>query len=75
MSRRFEGSWGGFLIFLVDLPVSVPALLLSNVLVIRTEYVLLVVGTAWWFCIGVLISKLFTWLSTKPKNVEKCADC
>jgi hypothetical protein len=69
MSRHFEGGWGGFPIFLVDLPASFIALLLSNVLGIRTEYVLLVVGTAWWFCIGMLIAKLFTWLSTKTRKV------
>jgi hypothetical protein len=58
MSRHYEGSWGGFLIYLVDFPASVLVLLLSNALGIRTPYALLAGGTAWWFCIGILITKL-----------------
>jgi len=65
MSRHFEGSWGGFLIFLVDFPASVLVLLLSNALGIRTDYALLAGGTAWWFCIGILIAKLFTFISKR----------
>jgi len=68
MSRHFEGSWGGFLIFQVGFPSSVLALLLSNALGIRTDYTLLVCGTAWWFCIGVLIAKLFTFISAKTRK-------
>lgn len=68
MSRHFEGSWGGFLISMVDFPASILALLLSNVPGIRTDYILLVCGTAWWFYIGVLIAKLFTFISAKTRK-------
>jgi hypothetical protein len=68
MSRHYEGSWGGFLIFLVDFPGSILPLLLSNALGIGNLHPLLVFGTVWWFCIGILISKAFTFFSAK---VEK----
>src|SRR5262249_54736051 len=71
LGRHFEGSWGGFLIFLVDLPASVLALLISNIFGIRTDYVLLVVGTAWWFGVGTLLSMLLTWLSAKARKNPK----
>jgi hypothetical protein len=71
MNRHFEGSWGGFFIFLVDFPASLPALLVSNVLRIRTDYVLLVLGTAWWFLLGIGFSIVLTWLSTRARRVSE----
>jgi len=65
MSRHYEGSWGEFLIFLVDLPASFPVLFLSNALGIRTDYALLAGGTVWWFCLGIMIAKLFTFISKR----------
>jgi hypothetical protein len=53
---------------MVDFPASILALLLSNVPGIRTDYILLVCGTAWWFYIGVLIAKLFTFISAKTRK-------
>src|SRR5260370_13994356 len=68
MSTQFEGSWGGFLIFLVDLPASLLVLLLSNAFGIRTAYALLTGGTVWWFCIGILVAKLFTFFSKRVSS-------
>jgi hypothetical protein len=71
MSRHFEGSWGGYVIFLVDFPGSLPALILSNLLEIRTPYVLLVVGTAWWFLLGIGFSMLFRGFSARARRVRE----
>jgi hypothetical protein len=68
MSRNFEGSWGGFLIFLVDLPASLLALLLSNAPGMHSEYVFLIIGTAWWFFVGLLISKVFIFVAAKDER-------
>lgn len=49
-----EGSWGWFLVFLVDLPVSLLLLPLSKF----ADPLLLFgsVGTAWWFLVGNIFS-------------------
>jgi hypothetical protein len=47
-----EGSWGWFLVFLVDLPVS---LLFVRVSILDPLLVFGIGGTAWWFVINRLI--------------------
>ncbi len=49
-----EGSWGGFLVSLVDIPISIPLTLLAQRL--GGNGTLIVGGTLWWFCIGVAVS-------------------
>jgi hypothetical protein len=54
---RFEGSWGGFLIFLIDLPFSI--LLLPLFAVADNVLVLAIFGTGWWY----LVSRFILYLS------------
>ena len=56
------------MIFLLDLPASLLALSVSNILRLRTDYVLLVVGTIWWLGLGILISKVFRLFLAKPEK-------
>jgi hypothetical protein len=65
MNVNSEGGWGGFPVFVADLPASIPLLLLTNVIGIATPYALLVGGTAWWFCLGLASSKLVMHISQK----------
>lgn len=62
MAQHYEGSWSGFLIFLIDLPASLLILSLSNAFSIRTDIPLLIGGTAWWFCLGLLIGRVALFL-------------
>lgn len=58
LSQHYEGSWGGFLIFIVDFPVS---FLLLTPLPVSTDvamFIMLIAGTIWWFFIGVLLAPL-----------------
>jgi hypothetical protein len=76
MGGHPRGGPEAFSIYLVDFPGSVPVVLFANALNIHTPYslyLLLVGGTAWWFCIGILISKLFTFFSTKRKILESAS--
>ena len=67
ISRHFEGSWGGFFIFLANFPASVAITMLANVLGIHSIFFLVVLGTAWWFLLGILISRLFIYLHARSK--------
>jgi len=53
-----EGSWGGFLTFVIDSPASWALLVMANRFSLKTHTVLLVGGTAWWFSIGMLVPRL-----------------
>jgi hypothetical protein len=67
ISRQFEGSWGGFFIFLADFPASIAIAMIANVLSIHSIYFLVVLGTGWWFLLGVLISRLFVYVGARSK--------
>jgi hypothetical protein len=54
--QEFEGSWGGFLIFLIDFPVSVLSFAFSGY--VQFIYFMAVVGSMWWYLIGLAISTL-----------------
>jgi len=57
-SQHFEGSWGGFLVFAVDLPASLLFFPLSKISSNPwLNYVL--VGTVWWYLVGHLATSLF----------------
>lgn len=66
-SSATEGSWGGFIVYLFDLPISIPLTLVAQRL--GGDGALIVGGTLWWFCVGVVLSKgvrfLISWLSTR----------
>jgi hypothetical protein len=50
-----EGSWGGFLVALIDFPISIPLDLVAQRL--GGNAAPIVGGTVWWFCLGIAISK------------------
>jgi hypothetical protein len=54
--QNFEGSWGGFLIFLIDFPVSLLSFAFSGY--VQFIYFMAVVGSIWWYAIGLTISTL-----------------
>ena len=58
ISHYSEGGWGGFLTFVIDLPLSILLIKLIGVLSLSSPIILLVGGTLWWFCLGTLISML-----------------
>ncbi|HEY3615348.1 MAG TPA: hypothetical protein VGK96_00965 [Candidatus Sulfotelmatobacter sp.] len=54
-SSATEGSWGGFIVYLFDLPLSIPLTLVAQRL--GGDGALIVGGTLWWFCVGAALSK------------------
>lgn len=53
--QQFEGSWGGFFLFLIDFPVS----LLSFLPVGWNQWFFFgVLGSLWWYVIGLIIVRL-----------------
>ncbi len=63
VSQHAEGGWGGFLVFVVDLPISILLVRLSNAMSLGSPIALLIGGTVWWFGLGILIVMLFRGLS------------
>lgn len=52
--QHFEGSWGGFVLFLLDFPVS----LLSFLPIGWNQWIFFgVIGSLWWFAIGIIIRR------------------
>jgi hypothetical protein len=71
-SFRFDANgWTGFGIFLVDLPISLLLLKLTNALSANVLIVFLIGGTVWWFCLGVLISLLVGWFCRLVVKLSK----
>ena len=58
-----EGSWGGFLVYLVDVPISIPLMYVAQRF--GGDGALIVGGTAWWFCAGVALSKVAKLLTSR----------
>lgn len=50
--KGFEGSWGGFFIFLIDLPISIPILLIDYVVRPKHPWIGILVGATWWYVVG-----------------------
>ncbi len=50
-----EGSWGGFLVFLADVPISIPLIYVAQRW--GGNGPIVVGGTVWWFCVGAAVSK------------------
>ena len=54
--EHFEGSWGGFVLFCLDFPIS----LLSFLPVGWNQWLFFfIVGPAWWYFVGMLIVVVF----------------
>lgn len=54
----FDGEWLGFYLFIVDLPLSLLIMQFSGWLNMSREiayFLLLVMGTCWWYMLGALI--------------------
>jgi len=51
LQQHFEGSWGGFFIFLADYPFSILILLIADQLKLGIV-ALVVLGTLWWYFLG-----------------------
>ena len=58
-----EGSWGGFLVYLVDIPISIPLTFVAQRL--GGDGALIVGGTIWWFCVGVAACKVLKFLVSR----------
>ena len=54
-SRDYEGSWGGMILLVADLPVS---LLLALPIPMNQWLFFGIVGTVWWYWLGTLFAKL-----------------
>mgnify|MGYP003441860388 FL=1 len=50
ITRQYEGSWGGFLLFWASFPASLLALVLPDEK--AGEIMLAAVGVVWWYAIG-----------------------
>ena len=62
-SSAAEGSWGGFIVYLVDLPFSIPMILVAQRL--GGEATLIIGGTLWWFCLGAILCKAAKYLISR----------
>ena len=55
-SREFEGSWGGFLLFIFNFPVS----MLSLIPVGWNPWVFFsIVGPLWWYAVGAITERIW----------------
>jgi hypothetical protein len=61
-SQSFEGSWGGFFIYILDMPVSLIYLPLVGSQ-LEQWVVSALVGGAWWYVLGMVLGRLASWAS------------
>ena len=55
LQQDYEGSWGGFFLFILDFPVSLLMLLPIN----WNKWMLFgVIGSLWWYAVGALITNI-----------------
>lgn len=59
MGSNIEGSWGGFFVMVMDLPISL--LYMPFLRIINQWPIYIIVGGAWWYFIGILIGKFASW--------------
>ena len=56
-TQHFEGSWGGFVLFIINFPASLLALLPLGL----NQWVLFsVLGVVWWYVVGSCIERVLT---------------
>ena len=53
----FEGSWGGFLIFVIGFPISIPIVLVGALSPMAFKPLMLSCGCIWWYFVGWLVEK------------------
>jgi len=56
--QQYEGSWGGFLVFVIDIPAS---FLFFLPISINQWLLFAIVGGIWWYLIGVFAAKACKW--------------
>ena len=52
LSQHFEGSWRGFVVFLINLPVSLVILILGNILGLDQVPFIICAGIVQWYFVG-----------------------
>ena len=52
-AQHFEGSWGGFVLFLIDLPISLLSFFIEDRTAQWTFFY--VVGSIWWYVVGSIV--------------------
>lgn len=68
LNQQYEGSWGGFLIFLINLPISVAPLVLGNLLGLNQVPLIICAGIAQWYFIGWLIELTIKRINSKKSQ-------
>lgn len=68
--QRHEGSWGGFLVYVLDLPVS---LLYFPMASSQSQQwaASAILGGAWWCVIGVLLGRVAVWAVSAIQHAAK----
>jgi hypothetical protein len=59
--QEFEGSWGGFLLYVISMPLStliLPAASALGLSSLAVNVAFLVVGVAWWYGVGYAAERL-----------------
>jgi hypothetical protein len=64
---EFEGSWGWFLVYLIDLPFSILLLFLGHYA--GPEILFGVLGTLWWYFLSMWASSLIDNLQNRLRSV------
>lgn len=57
LSQQYEGSWGGFLLFLIALPISLTVLFLGNLFGFNLVPFIICAGVIQWYLVGWFIER------------------
>ena len=68
--QRHEGSWGGFLVYVLDLPVSLLYLPMASSQS-QQWAASAILGGAWWCVIGVLLGRVAVWAVSAIQHAAK----
>jgi hypothetical protein len=72
-TQHFEGSWGGFFLFVIDFPFSLIILFLSKLLNGWIAFAIL--GSLWWYALGMFMiwayRKLRTLIARHLPNIRE----
>lgn len=52
LNQHYEGSWGEFVVFIINLPVSLVILILGNILGVDQVPFIICAGMAQWYFVG-----------------------
>ena len=71
LRHGFEGSWGGFYVFLINLPISIPVLFIGHVVQPAFPWFAVLVGAIWWYVVGWWIENLIRRFRQRSENKAK----